>query len=159
MLKFIGMIAIIAEKPSLARNIVAGIGEMKKKNGYYENENYIVTWAFGHLFSLCDIEDYSTVPVQNKKWTLDNLPCFPGEFKFKLKTKDDGKPDDGIIKQFETIKTLLNRNDVDKIVNAGDSDREGEIIIRLCVQNALSTKKPLIGFGYPTKRPKPFKKP
>ena len=47
------MIAIIAEKPSLARNIVAGIGEMKKKNGYFENAEYIVTWAFGHLFSLC----------------------------------------------------------------------------------------------------------
>ena len=51
------MIAIIAEKPSLARNIVAGIGEMQKKNGYYENAEYLVTWAFGHLFSLCDIEE------------------------------------------------------------------------------------------------------
>ena len=49
------MIAIIAEKPSLARNIVAGIGEMKKKNGYFEGGDYIVTWAFGHLFSLADV--------------------------------------------------------------------------------------------------------
>ena len=79
------MIAIIAEKPSLARNIVAGIGEMKKKNGYFENADYIVTWAFGHLFTLCDVEEYSDTPVQNKKWSLDNLPCFPKEFKFKLK--------------------------------------------------------------------------
>ncbi len=158
MIKFISMIAIIAEKPSLARNIVAGIGEMKKKNGYYENENYIVTWAFGHLFSLCDIEDYSQVHVQNKKWTLDNLPCFPGEFKFKLKNKEDGKPDDGIIKQFETIKTLLNRNDVDKIVNAGDSDREGEIIIRLCVQNALATPKPFYRLWLPDQTPKTVQK-
>ena len=59
------MFAIIAEKPSLARNIVAGIGEMKKKNGYFENSEYIVTWAFGHLFSLCDIEDYSPLPSIN----------------------------------------------------------------------------------------------
>ena len=53
------MIAIIAEKPSLARNIVAGLGTFTKKNGYFENDKYIVTWAFGHLFSLCDVEDYS----------------------------------------------------------------------------------------------------
>ena len=103
------MIAIIAEKPSLARNIVAGIGEMKKKNGYFENDEYIVTWAFGHLFSLCDVEDYLDQPPSNKKWSLETLPCFPSEFKFKLKTKDDGKPDEGVIKQFEVIKTIVNR--------------------------------------------------
>ena len=56
------MTLIIAEKPSLARNIVAGIGKMTKKNGYYEGCGYIVTWAFGHLFSLCDIEDYQEKP-------------------------------------------------------------------------------------------------
>ncbi|MBR2385554.1 MAG: topoisomerase C-terminal repeat-containing protein [Clostridia bacterium] len=152
------MIAIIAEKPSLARNIVAGIGEMKKKNGYYENEEYIVTWAFGHLFSLCDIEDYQGEVVANKKWSLTNLPCFPGEFKFKLKNADNGKPDEGVVKQFNTIKYLLNRADVDKIVNAGDSDREGEIIIRLCVDNALKTKKPFYRLWLPDQTPKTVKK-
>lgn len=152
------MIAIIAEKPSLARNIVAGIGEMKKKNGYFENDEYIVTWAFGHLFSLCDIEDYYGEEVKNKKWTLNNLPCFPGEFKFKLKNTDNGKPDEGVIKQFNTIKYLLNRNDVDKIVNAGDSDREGEIIIRLCVDNALKAPKPFYRLWLPDQTPKTVKK-
>ena len=152
------MIAIIAEKPSLARNIVAGIGEMKKKNGYFENDEYIVTWAFGHLFSLCDIEDYLGDAVTNKKWSFANLPCFPGEFKFKLKNADDGKPDEGIVKQFNTIKYLLNRNDVDKIVNAGDSDREGEIIIRLCVENALKTPKPFYRLWLPDQTPKTVKK-
>ncbi|MBE5742883.1 MAG: DNA topoisomerase III [Clostridiales bacterium] len=151
------MIVIIAEKPSLARNIVAGIGEMKKKNGYYENSEYIVTWAFGHLFSLCNVEDY-TGATENKKWTLSNLPCFPEKFKFKLKNGDDGKPDKGVIAQFETIKTLLNRNDVDKIVNAGDSDREGEIIIRLCVENALSSPKPFYRLWLPDQTPKTVKK-
>ena len=52
------MIVVIAEKPSLARNIVAGIGNLTKKNGYYEGLGYIVTWAFGHLFSLCDIDNF-----------------------------------------------------------------------------------------------------
>lgn len=60
---------IIAEKPSLARKIVAAIGKMNKKDGYYENENYIVTWAFGHLFSLYDIEDYTGKAVP---WNRSN---------------------------------------------------------------------------------------
>lgn len=147
------MIAIIAEKPSLARNIVSGIGEMKKKNGYFENDEYIVTWAFGHLFSLCDIEDYSSAPVETKKWSLDNLPCFPDKFRFKLKRNENGEEDEGVKKQFETIKTLLNRTDVDKIVNAGDSDREGEIIIRLCVKNALNENKPFYRLWLPDQTP------
>ena len=152
------MIAIIAEKPSLARNIVAGIGEMKKKNGYFENSEYIVTWAFGHLFSLCDIEDYSPLPSESKKWTLDNLPCFPDKFRFRLKKDDKGKEDDGVKKQFETIKALLNRKDVDKIVNAGDSDREGEIIVRLCVNNALSENKPFYRLWLPDQTPQTVSK-
>ena len=152
------MIAIIAEKPSLARNIVAGIGEMKKKQGYYENDQYIVTWAFGHLFSLCDVEDYSTIKSTTKKWSLDNLPCFPENFKFKLKTKEDGSKDDGIVNQFKTIKNLVNRTDVTKIVNAGDSDREGEIIIRLCVSNALESEKPFYRLWLPDQTPKTVKK-
>lgn len=152
------MIAIIAEKPSLARNIVAGIGEMKKKNGYFENSEYIVTWAFGHLFSLCDIEDYSPQPSESRKWTLDNLPCFPDKFRFHLKKDDKGKEDDGVKKQFETIKALLNRKDVDKIVNAGDSDREGEIIVRLCVNNALSENKPFYRLWLPDQTPQTVSK-
>ena len=59
------MILIIAEKPSLARNIVSGIGKMNRKDGYFENENYLVTWAFGHLFTLYDIEDYDNLPLND----------------------------------------------------------------------------------------------
>lgn len=167
------MIAIIAEKPSLARNIVAGLGQMNKKNGYFENDEYIVTWAFGHLFSLCDIEDYiyeneeqnlinkatqsdqPTQPLKGDKtrWTMDNLPCFPGKFKFKLK-----RDDDGIKKQFNVIKTLINRNDVTQIVNAGDSDREGEIIVRLCVNHALENQKPFLRLWLPDQTPQTVKK-
>lgn len=135
------MILIIAEKPSLARNIIAGIGEkMDKKDGYYIGQNYIVSWAFGHLFSLADIESYTG--GEGGRWTLNNLPCFPEQFKFELRRAENKKTvDSGVKKQFNTIATLCNRGDVDTIVNAGDADREGEIIVRLCVMNALKGEK------------------
>lgn len=146
------MVLIIAEKPSLARNIVAGIGLMKKYQNYYEGSGYIVTWAFGHLFSLCDIEDY-TGATSTGKWSMENIPCFPEKFRFHLKTGEDKKPDAGVIRQFETIKTLCNRQDVDAIVNAGDADREGEIIVRLCVMNALESEKKLLRLWLPDQTP------
>ena len=138
---------IIAEKPSLARNIVLAIGNMKKKDGYFENDNYIVSWAFGHLFTLYDIEDYNE--TEDRRWKMDNLPFFPKEFKFNLK-----KDDDGILKQFNVIKMLANREDVDVIVNAGDSDREGEIIVRLCINNALEKSKKQLRLWLPDQTPK-----
>ncbi|MBQ8566492.1 MAG: topoisomerase C-terminal repeat-containing protein [Clostridia bacterium] len=150
------MYLIIAEKPSLARNIMAGIArvqseELKKKNGYYEGGNYIVTWVFGHLFSLADIEDYS--PTENPKWTMDNIPCFPKEFKFNLKKGQNKQVDPGVKKQFEAIKYLCNRRDVDTIVNAGDADREGEIIVRLCVSHALTSEKNFVRLWLPDQTP------
>ena len=152
------MILIIAEKPSLARNIVAGIGKMSKYSGYYEGCGYIVTWAFGHLFSLCDIEDYNPPPKQvqegkRPRWTMANLPCFPEEFRFRLRMGENGKPDAGIQRQFSVIETLCNREDVDRIVNAGDSDREGEIIVRLCVSHALHGEKPFDRLWLPDQTP------
>ncbi len=146
------MILIIAEKPSLARNIVAGIGNMSKNGNFYEGQGYIVTYAFGHLFSLCDIEDY-TGPTVSGRWSMENLPCFPNDFKFKLKRDKDGNIDSGVKKQFELIETLCNRQDVDTIVNAGDADREGEIIIRLCISNALKSNKKLLRLWLPDQTP------
>ena len=133
------MILIIAEKPSLARNIASAIGKFTRKDGYLESENYIVTWAFGHLFSLCDIEDYSH--NDSSKWTMDNLPCFPEKFRFQLRRNADKTVDQGVLKQFNIIKTLCLRDDVDEIVNAGDADREGEIIVRLCIENTGANKR------------------
>lgn len=141
------MKVIIAEKPSLARNIVDAIGNMKKNNGYFSNNDYIVTWVFGHLFSLYDIEDYEK--NSDKKWKMDNLPCFPEKFKFKLKEDNNKKVDSGVLKQFNIIKELINKNEVDAIINAGDADREGEIIIRLCIMNALKSKKKLLRLWLP----------
>ncbi len=138
------MILIIAEKPSLARNICAAIGSMNKRNGYFEGNQYIVTWAFGHLFSLCDIEEYINGADTNVRWSMDNLPFFPQTFRFKLRLGADKKPDDGVVRQFGVIKSLCNRADVDTIINAGDSDREGEIIIRLCVENSIDVTDPSV---------------
>ena len=132
---------IIAEKPSLARNIVSAIGNLKKKGNYYEGADYIVTWAFGHLFSLADIETYKPNEDGSVRWTLKNIPCFPEKFKFELKKDQNKQVDAGVQRQFETISFLCNRQDVDTIINAGDSDREGEIIIRICVEKALTTQK------------------
>ncbi len=144
---------IIAEKPSLARNIVAGIGEMSKRNGFFENNEYIVTWAFGHLFSLCDIEDYLGKSGEKVKWTMEGLPCFPSDFRFKLKLGEDKKPDAGVEKQFALIKTLCNRSDIDTIINAGDADREGEIIVRLCVEATGVTGKKFLRLWLPDQTP------
>ncbi|MBQ7353166.1 MAG: topoisomerase C-terminal repeat-containing protein [Clostridia bacterium] len=150
------MYLIIAEKPSLARNIIQGIArlqkeEMVKKNGYFEGGDYVVTWVFGHLFSLADIEEYS--PSKSGRWEMDNLPCFPSEFKFNLKTGADKKVDSGVQKQFNTIKYLCNRKNIDTIVNAGDSDREGEIIVRLCVKHALEGDKKFVRLWLPDQTP------
>ncbi|MBO6145786.1 MAG: topoisomerase C-terminal repeat-containing protein [Bacilli bacterium] len=143
---------IIAEKPSLARNIVNAIGNMNKKDGYFENDEYLVTWAFGHLFTLYDIEDYTN--EEDRKWKMNNLPFFPQEFKFNLKKDNNKQIDQGVLKQFNIIKELSNRENVDTIVNAGDSDREGEIIVRLCINNALKNDKKLVRLWLPDQTPK-----
>ncbi len=152
------MVVIIAEKPSLGRNIADAIGGMVKRNGYIEGKEYIVTWAFGHLFSLVDIEDYDGYATTEKRWTLNNLPCFPDKFKFELKKGSDKKVDSGVAKQFEVLKWLCNRDDVDTIVNAGDADREGEIIVRLCVNYALKTKKVFKRLWLPDQTPETVRK-
>lgn len=139
---------IIAEKPSLGRNIAAAIGASTRRDGYIEGKDYIVSWAFGHLFALSDIEDYGGAP-SDRRWTMDNLPCFPSEFRYTLRKNPDKSVDSGVVRQFETLKTLCNRPDVDGIINAGDADREGEIIVRLCIQNALSSKKPIYRLWLP----------
>ena len=147
------MILIIAEKPSLARNIGAGIGKMANRNGYLEGNGYLITWAFGHLFSLVDIEYYNPSPDGSGRWTMQNLPCFPQKFVFELKKGEKKQIDDGVVKQFKIIKQLCNRPDVDMIVNAGDADREGEIIVRLCIQNALESQKEIRRLWLPDQTP------
>ena len=134
---------IIAEKPSLARNIASSIGANTKRNGYLEGGGYLVTWVFGHLFSLADIEEYAPRQDGKRGWTFDNLPCFPKEFRYQL------RGDDGVKRQFELIRTLCRREDVDAIINAGDADREGEIIVRTAVRMTAVSGKPLMRLWLP----------
>lgn len=144
------MKVIIAEKPSLARNIVNAIDpRMKKSEGLYHNDEYIVTYAFGHLFKLYDLEMYREDYDATKKyeWKESDLPFFPSCFKFGL------MHDDGVIKQFKIIRELINRDDVDTIINAGDSDREGEIIVRLIIKYALKTDKQIKRLWMPDQTP------
>lgn len=124
---------IIAEKPSLAQKIVSAIGNMKKEKDYYENNNYIVTSVFGHLLTLYDIEDYTGEEKQS--WSLDNLPFFPNEFKYKIKN------DSGIKARYKLIKDLIKRNDVTTIINSGDADREGEVLINIVVYKIFKELK------------------
>lgn len=120
---------IIAEKPSLAMEIVKAIGKMTRNDGYFENEKYIVSFAFGHLMVLQDIDDY--YKRGKTKWTIEELPFVPQAFLFKL------RDDSGVIKQYNVLKNLIKREDVTHIVNCGDADREGEVIINNIIYKAL----------------------
>ena len=147
---------IIAEKPSLARNIASAIGQMNRRDGFLEGQGYLITWAFGHLFSLVDIEAYQNPDPEDrtpKKWSMEGLPCFPEEFRYELRMGDNKKVDVGVVKQFKTIEYLCNREDVDEIINAGDADREGEIIVRTCIQKALKSPKKCSRLWLPDQTP------
>ncbi|MBR0359487.1 MAG: topoisomerase C-terminal repeat-containing protein [Clostridia bacterium] len=127
---------------------------MRKADGYFIGGEYILTWVFGHLFSLADIEYYSPNPDGTNRWSIKNIPCFPEKFVFELKKSPSTKQvDSGVKKQFETIKALINRDDVDMIINAGDADREGEIIIRICVEEANANGKPFKRLWLPDQTP------
>ena len=143
------MKVIIAEKPSLARNITSAIGNMKRNDGFFSGTDYIVTWAFGHLFTLSDIEDYPGYESATGRWSMDNLPCFPKEFKFALKKDQNKQIDKGVQKQFNIIKNLCEREDVTEIINAGDADREGEVIVRLITNNINTDGKKLTRLWLP----------
>lgn len=131
---------IIAEKPSLAKNIALAIpGTPIHQNGYIKKDDYYVTYAYGHLFALWDIDSYTNTP--SSTWDLTNLPFFPDKFKFGLKRDPKTKRiDEGIKAQFDIICKLMNDPNIDTIIHAGDSDREGEVIIRLIIQNGLGDK-------------------
>lgn len=154
---------IIAEKPSLAKSVADGVklaGENPvRADGYLESNSYVITWCFGHLLELIDLEEYDTNydPDDKHSWTLSNLPFYPTKFKYELKRdKKTKKADSGIKKQYETIKKLVNRSDVDGIVNAGDADREGEIIIRN-VLDKIGNTKPVYRLWMPDQTPQTIK--
>lgn len=132
---------IIAEKPSVAKNIADAFKIKKRNDGYFEGEDYLVTWAFGHLFQLYDAKDYDE---NMKGWRMEKFPFIPNEFKYKIKCDNINKnePDKGVLKQINIIKNLIARNDVEAVISATDQDREGELI-SLEVFMYLNQPKPI----------------
>jgi DNA topoisomerase-3 len=121
---------IIAEKPSVAADIARALGKFAKKGDYYENEDYIVSSAVGHLVELAMPED-----IDEKKyrfWRLEALPIIPKEF--ELKPIEDTKS------RFQELKKLMARKDVGLVINACDAGREGELIFTYIAQLAKCTK-------------------
>ena len=111
---------IIAEKPSVAKSIASALGATSRADGFYEGNGLIVSWCVGHLVSPMDAASYDE---RFKKWRYDDLPILPEPFRYVLAP---GKED-----AYHNLRTLMNRADVDSIVNACDAGREGELIFRL----------------------------
>ena len=118
---------IIAEKPSVGKNIADALGVKSRRDGYFEGEEYIITWVFGHLLQLYDARDYDE---NMRGWRMDKFPFIPESFEYKIKTDryDRKSIDKGAEKQLNTIKSLIDRPDVDGIISATDYDREGQVI-------------------------------
>ncbi|KAF0250047.1 MAG: DNA topoisomerase III [bacterium] len=122
---------IIAEKPSLARDIAAALGVSQRREGYLEGNGYIVTWCIGHLVELANPEVYDE---KLKQWSLATLPFIPETFKYQVNSNTSA--------QFKVIKGLVNDSRVLSLVNCADAGREGELIFHL-VYLLTGCKKPV----------------
>lgn len=114
-----GKILVVTEKPSVAQDIAKILKCSYKGTGYVYNDTYIISWAIGHLVRLCTPDEYD---AKYKKWSFDNLPIIPREFKLK--------PIEPTISQFNILKKLIQSKDIDYVICATDSGREGELIFR-----------------------------
>ena len=121
------MITIIAEKPSVARQISRVVGAMERKVGYYGGNNYCVTWAFGHLIQLAMPEAYGVSGFRQ-----ENLPIIPDMFQLVSRKDAKGNEDAGVKEQLKVIKNLFEHTE--KIIVATDAGREGELIFRYLYQ-------------------------
>ncbi|WJX05716.1 DNA topoisomerase III [Bacillus cereus] len=120
---------VIAEKPSVARDIAKVLKCTKKGNGFLEGDKYIVTWALGHLVTLADPEVYDN---KYKTWNLEDLPMLPERMRLVV-IKQTGK-------QFNAVKHQLTRNDVNELIVATDAGREGELVARWIIEKAKVNK-------------------
>ena len=116
---------VIAEKPSVARDIARVLGANQKNGGILEGKNYVVTWALGHLVTLADPEEYDR---KYEKWEMATLPMLPKEMKLVV-TRQTGR-------QFSVVKTQLFRKDIGEIIIATDAGREGELVARWILEKA-----------------------
>ena len=124
---------ILTEKPSVARDFALALATGRtgsSSDGFIETDDYVITWAIGHLLAPFDPEDYD---AKFKKWSLATLPILPEEFKFKAQPKTK--------KQLDIIKKLLKRPDLDRLIVATDAGREGELIARLILNEGKSKLK------------------
>ena len=121
---------VIAEKPSVAMSIAKLIGAKNKKDGYYEGNDYRVSWCVGHLVQMANPDSYDE---KYKKWRIEDLPIIPKEYKYEIVNTTK--------KQFNILKKLMNSKEVDTIINACDAGREGEAIFRLVYMKANCKKK------------------
>ncbi len=122
---------LITEKPSVAMEFAKALKiNGIRKNGYLESEKWIITWCVGHLVTMSYPEKYDE---KLKVWRLDTLPFIPKEWKYEIIPE--------VKKQFEVVKKLLQREDIEEIYNAGDSGREGEYIQRLVFMMAKPNPK------------------
>ena len=122
---------IIAEKPSVAKSIASALGVKSGADGSFQGNGYIVSWCVGHLVSPMDAAGYNE---NFKKWRYDDLPILPEPFRYVIAPGKEAA--------FENLRTLINRPDVDTVVNACDAGREGELIFRL-VYEMTGCKKPI----------------
>lgn len=122
-------ILVIAEKPSVGRDIARVLKCNNKQNGFFEGDRYIITWGLGHLVELAAPENYDN---KYKEWKLEHLPIVPGEWKLEV-MKQTGK-------QYNTVKSQIHRKDVNEIIIATDAGREGELVARLILLKAKNTK-------------------
>lgn len=122
---------VIAEKPSVARDIARVLGCSKKNNSYIEGKDYVVTWALGHLVTLADPEEYGE---QYKTWRMDTLPMLPDRWKLVVIKQTS--------RQYHTVKEQIFRKDISDIIIATDAGREGELVARWILGKA-GNRKPL----------------
>lgn len=126
------MKVVLAEKPSVARDLAAFLNVGRRRDGYFEGKDYQITWAFGHLVELQEPGDYDPAL---KRWTLASLPFIPETFRLRL------RGDEGARKQFATVRRLFRA--ADSIVCATDAGREGELIFRYILALSDCTEKPV----------------
>ncbi|TWT03450.1 DNA topoisomerase III [Planomicrobium sp. CPCC 101079] len=122
---------VLAEKPSVARDIARVLGCSQKGNGYLEGKQYIVTWALGHLVTQAQPEQYD---AEYKEWKMENLPIIPDPFKLV--------PIKQSMKQYNAVKSQLSRGDVNEVIIATDAGREGELVARWILEKT-KTRKPI----------------
>ncbi len=126
-----GKTLVVAEKPSVGRDIAKVLGAASRGNRCLMNNEYVITWAFGHLVSLASPEE---LDVKYKKWSFDQLPIIPEKMKLKVAGNS------GAVSQFEVIKKWMLSDEIDEIICATDAGREGELIFRWIYEFAGSDK-------------------